>query len=95
MEDHLLIDISNGGFLYQIFYVLAFLTAYLVLIYEGYRRKFPLLAWVLLLASVQLAAVVGTKIFSYSLQEWQYMFQNNIFIPNREKSLLGCVLLAG
>jgi phosphatidylglycerol:prolipoprotein diacylglycerol transferase len=95
MENHLLIDISNGGFLYQIFYVLAFLTAYLVLIYEGYRRKFPLLAWVLLLASVQLAAVVGTKIFSYSLQEWQYMFQNNIFIPNREKSLLGCVLLAG
>jgi phosphatidylglycerol:prolipoprotein diacylglycerol transferase len=66
-----------------------------VLIYEGYRRKFPLLAWVLLLASVQLAAVVGTKIFSYSWQEWQYMFQNNIFIQNKEKSLLGCVLLAG
>lgn len=95
MENHLLIDISKLGFFYQIFYVLAFLTAYLVLVYEGYRRKFPLLSWVLLLASVQVAAIVGTKIFSYSWQEWQYMFQNHIFIPNKEKSLLGCVLLAG
>jgi prolipoprotein diacylglyceryltransferase len=94
MENHLVIDISNGGFLYQIFYILAFLVAYLILIYEGYRRKFPLLAWVILLASAQLAAVIGTKIFSYTWNDWQLMFQNHIFIPNKEKSLLGCVLLA-
>jgi hypothetical protein len=55
MEKHLLMDISNGGLLYQVFYVLAFLVIYLILIYEGYRRKFSLITWVLLLASIRIA----------------------------------------
>lgn len=87
-------DITNGGLLYQIFYLLAFLTVYLILIYEGYKRKFPLLVWVLLLASIRLAGVIGTKIFSYSLEEWQFMFQNHTFLPNHEKTMFGCALLA-
>ncbi|MDP4223594.1 MAG: prolipoprotein diacylglyceryl transferase [Bacteroidota bacterium] len=94
MEKHFLMDISNGGVLYQAFYLLAFLSAYTILIYEGYKRKFPLLSWVLLLTSVQLAAIIGTKVFSYSWNDWQYMFRNHTLLLNREKSLLGCVLLA-
>jgi hypothetical protein len=69
MEKHILMDITNGGLLYQIFYLLAFLIVYLILIYEGYKRKFPLLVWVLLLASIRLAEIIGTKIFSYSWEE--------------------------
>jgi phosphatidylglycerol:prolipoprotein diacylglycerol transferase len=93
MDKHILMDISNGSLLYQIFYLLAFLTVYLILIYEGYKRKFPILVWVLLLASIRLAEVIGTKIFSYSWEEWQFMFQNHIFLPNQEKTIYGCALL--
>jgi prolipoprotein diacylglyceryltransferase len=94
MERHIRMDISNGGLIYKIFYLLAFLTVYLILIYEGYKRKFPLLTWVLLLASIRLAEVIGTKIFSYSWEEWQFMFQNHTFLPNQEKTLFGCALIA-
>ena len=93
MDEHILMDISNGSLLYQIFYLLAFLTVYLILIYEGYKRKFPILAWVLLLTSIRLAEIIGTKIFSYSWEEWQFMFQNHIFLPNQEKTIYGCALL--
>jgi prolipoprotein diacylglyceryltransferase len=95
MEKHVLMNISSGGVIYDVFYVLSFLIAYAILIYEGFKRKLPLLGWVLLLTSVQFASIIGTKIFSYSKNEWLFMFQNHIFLPNNEKSLLGCVLFAG
>jgi prolipoprotein diacylglyceryltransferase len=93
MEKHLLMNISNGGLLFQLFYVLAFLTAYAILIYEGYRRKFPLIAWILVLACIQLFFVVGTKIFSFSSEEWRFMFQNHTLLPNAQKTLFGGILL--
>lgn len=94
MEKHLLLDISNGGLLYQVFYVLAFLVIYVILVYEGYRRKFPLITWVLLLASIRIAEIVGSKIFSYAWSDWQFMVQNHAFIQNPEKTMFGGALLA-
>ena len=87
-------DISNGRLIYEVFYILSFLIIYAILIFEGYKRKFPLLGWVLLLMSIQIASIIGTKLFSYSWNEWQFMFRNHLFLPNMEKSLLGSVLLA-
>lgn len=93
MEKHILMDISNGGLLYQIFYLLAFLIAYSILIHEGYRRKFPIAAWILMLASIRLAVLTGTKIFSFTPGEWQYMMDNHLLLPNHEKTMFGGFLL--
>ena len=93
MENHLLIGIDNGGLLYQLFYLAAFLVAYAILIYEGWKRRFPLLSWVLILAAIRMAVVIGTKVFSYSPDEWQYMFENHIFLPNAQKTMFGGFLL--
>ncbi len=86
-------DISKGGLLYQFFYVLAFIVAYVILFYEGYKRKFPLLTWVLILAGIRLAMVIGTKIFAYSMDEWHFMFENLTFLPNHQKTMFGGFLL--
>lgn len=93
MEKQIIMDISSGGLLYQIFYLLAFLVAYIILICEGYRRKFPLLAWVLILAGMRLAVVIGTKIFTYSAEEWRFMFENHALLPNNQKTMFGGLLL--
>ncbi|MCX6333389.1 MAG: prolipoprotein diacylglyceryl transferase [Bacteroidia bacterium] len=93
MEKYVLMDISNSGLLYQIFYLAAFLAAYIIIIYEGYRRKFPLLNWILILAGIRLAVIIGTKIFAYSAEEWRYMFENHIFLPNHQKTMFGGFLL--
>ena len=94
MEKHLLLDISNGGLLYQVFYVLAFLVIYLILIYEGYRRKFPLIIWILLLASIRIAEIAGSKLFSFNWTDWQFMIQNHTLIQNPEKTMFGGALVA-
>jgi phosphatidylglycerol:prolipoprotein diacylglycerol transferase len=93
MENHLAIDISNGSFLYQLFYVLSFLVAYAIIIYEGYRRNFPLLKWILLIALIRLLVVTGTKVFAFSPEDWRFMFQTGSFLPNPQKSMFGGILL--
>ncbi len=92
MEEHLLMA-SNGAFLYQSFYFLAFLAAYAILIYEGYKRKFLLITWILILVCIRLFVVVGTKIFSFSPEEWSFMFKNHVLLSNSEKTMFGGVLL--
>lgn len=92
METHFVVDISHGGLLYQLFYVLAFIVAYAILIREGYRRKFPLIVWILILASIRLFLVVGTKIFSFSPDDWRFMFENHTLLPNPQKTMFGGVL---
>lgn len=89
MESYLSLDITNGGLLYQIFYTAAFLIAYAILVYEGYRRKFPIVAWILILASIRLAVVIGTRLFAWSPEEWQYMLQNHILLPTVRKTMFG------
>lgn len=93
MGNHLLVGIDNGGLAYQLFYLAAFLVAYAILIYEGWKRRFPLLSWVLILAAIRLAVVIGTKVFAYSPDEWQYMFENHVFLPNAQKTMFGGFLL--
>jgi phosphatidylglycerol:prolipoprotein diacylglycerol transferase len=93
MENHLMIDASNGGFLYNLFYVLAFLSAYAIIIYEGYRRNFPVAKWILILACIRLFVVIGTKAFSISPEDWSLMIQTRTLFPNPEKTMFGGVIL--
>ncbi len=93
MENHLTVDISNGSFLYQLFYILGFLVAYIIILYEGYRRNFPIVKWVLILACIRLLVVTGTKVFSFSTDEWKLMFQTGVLLPNPQKTMFGGIIL--
>lgn len=89
MGSNLSLDISNGGLLYQVFYTAAFLVAYAILVYEGYRRKFPLVAWILILASIRLAVVTGTRLFAWTPDEWQFITDNHVLLPSARKTMFG------
>jgi len=89
MGSDLSLDISNGGLLYQVFYTAAFLVAYAILVYEGYRRKFPLVAWILILASIRLAVVTGTRLFAWTPEEWQFITDNHVLLPSARKTMFG------
>ena len=86
-------NIPNPDFLFQLFYVLAFLVAFAILVYEGHRRKFPRFEWIIVLVTIQLFFIIGTKIFSISAEEWRFIFQSHTLLPNTHKSLLGGIVL--
>ena len=62
-------EVPVNGLYYQIFYLLAFLAAFVILLGEGYRRNFPMLTWILIIACIRLFMVIGTKAFSYTLEK--------------------------
>lgn len=93
MDYHLMQGSASGSLYFRIFYLLAFLIAYGFLLYEGYKRKFPLLTWSLIITCVWLFLIAGTKLFAYSKEEWQFMLENHTLILTTKKTLLGGLLL--
>jgi prolipoprotein diacylglyceryltransferase len=93
MDNHFAFEVPGGGLYYQVFYLLAFLTAYIILLVEGYRRKFPMLTWILVIACIRLFMVIGTKAFTYTLDDWRTMFDNHMLVLNSEKTIFGGLIL--
>ena len=89
----MLINPTNGNLYFTTFYSLAFLLSFLVLLWEGNRRKIPLVPWVLLLIFAIVSFIAGTKIFAYTGKEWLQMFNHGSLIPTSEKILLGGMIL--
>ena len=53
------------------FYIIAFLTCFVVLIVEGRMRNFPVLPWLLVIATGFIFFVLGCRIFAYSIEDWK------------------------
>ena len=60
----------HGHDYYTPFYLLATLTNVLLLLWEGWRRGFPLRPWLTLVAASSLALILGTKLITYPVDEW-------------------------
>jgi len=91
MEHHLVIS-ANGPW-YSLFYNMAFLAALSILLYEGHKRKFPLLKWIMLLAISRISFILGSKLATFSPDEWNYLFSNLSLPPTENKSLFGGLIL--
>jgi prolipoprotein diacylglyceryltransferase len=89
----LTLTVPEGNY-YPFFYNLAFFAALAVLIFEGHRRRFPLLKWVILLAISRLMFIVGSKVVTFSLSDWQLVFQTFTWPHTTEKSLFGGLLFS-
>jgi phosphatidylglycerol:prolipoprotein diacylglycerol transferase len=80
---------------FSLCYSLAFITALLFLLYEGARRKFPLLPWILIISFSQILFIIGTKLFSLSHDEWESTIKNLALVPSTKKELFGGLLFLG
>jgi len=88
-----LINTSNGGFYFNLFYILAFLIATGWLIGEGYKRNFHLFTWIIVLAFTRIFFVIGTKVISYSPADWNWVWHNLELVPTSSKVVLGGLFL--
>ncbi|MGV3587489.1 MAG: prolipoprotein diacylglyceryl transferase family protein, partial [Adhaeribacter sp.] len=93
MNTLLFIVNANGGFYYDLFYLLAFMVGYILLIWIGVKRQYNLASWLLVLAATRLLFILGTKLFSFSGQEWQVLLNQHYLPATTGKTLLGGLLL--
>ena len=47
---------------YSIFYLISSVLTFLVLLYMGWRKGYPLLSWILILVTGSLFFIIGTKL---------------------------------
>jgi prolipoprotein diacylglyceryltransferase len=89
----MLINPSSNSIYFTIFYTLAFFFAFIMLLWEGTKRKIPTIPWVLLLILYAVFFIVGTKIFTYTRDEWLSMVKHATLIPTSGKILFGGIVL--
>lgn len=82
------IPYSHGQDYYTPFYLLATLTNVLLLLWEGWRRGFPLRTWLTLVAASSLALILGTKLITHSVGEWGLLLLGNA-PTDTARSILG------
>jgi len=93
MDNHFIV--ASSGPLYDLFYNLAFFITLIILVVEGVKRQFPLLKWILLLLATRFLFIAGTKIFTFSPAEWEFLFTNYQLPETKNKSLIGGLLFGG
>lgn len=93
MEDYLIVA-SNGPW-YNFFYNLAFLITLCILLFEGYRRKFPMLKWIFLIILTRLLFITGTKIVTFSAHDFSMLFSRFQLPETSGKSLMGGLFFGG
>ena len=84
---------GHGPDYYTPFYLLATLTNVLLLLWEGWRRGFPLRPWLALVAASSLALILGTKLITHPVGEWSAVLFSNT-PTDSARSILGGGLAA-
>ena len=84
---------AAGHDYYTPFYLLATLTNVLLLLWEGWRRGFPMRPWLTLVAASSLALVLGTKLITHPVGEWSSLLFSNA-PTDTARSILGGGLAA-
>ena len=93
METLFNIYTENGQFYYTLFYKLSFLLGFLLFVYIGFRRKYSMPTWLLIGTVGSVFFIIGTKIGTYSWENWSTFFTEGYFEETHSKSLVGGLLL--
>lgn len=89
---NLLINSEYGGYYYDLFYRLSFLICLLLFLFEGWRRRYPLSALLLMGATTIFFAILGSKASAISLEEWWAFLSQGTPLPLGGKSAVGALL---
>jgi len=80
---------DNGGHYFTLFYLIAFIVCILIVLYEGFRRKYPMHQWLLIMASGIIFFVIGYKLLALSAGEWNLLITEQVLPATGKKTILG------
>ena len=84
---------ENGGLWFSVFYLLSFLFCAAFLYFQGYKRKYPMPQWTLLIAAGMFVFIIGTKLFTYTAAQWNMVFHSLRFPEANGKTILGGLIM--
>ena len=94
MKPFLLINPEHPGSYYAFFYLIAFLTGFVLLLIQGRKRNFPVIPWMLVIATAFLFFMIGCQLITFSLLEWEHVMRFDPIPYSTGRSVLGGILLS-
>lgn len=85
----MVISTGNPGLIYSLFYMLAFATAGILLVYTGARKKYPIGTWLVIILFIILSVILGDKLLTTTPGEWRQFFNDFRLPDSGRKSVLG------
>ncbi|MBD0822707.1 prolipoprotein diacylglyceryl transferase [Aestuariibaculum marinum] len=70
------ITIENPRFYFKLFYLLAFVFIYAMVLYKSVKRKYHLRSVLLMLTTISLFTVLGSRLFTISIDHWLSVIQS-------------------
>ncbi len=67
------------GITYDLFQYLSWGAMLVILLYEGWRRKYPLAAWSLSLALLLTVVILGTRLATFDAAAWEAWWRSGVF----------------
>lgn len=87
------VNLSESGFLYSLFYQLSFTIGIGIFVFEGLKRKYPASTWLLLSASICFFLIVGSKISSFGFLSIKHLLSHGENVGPTGKSAFGAALI--
>ena len=90
----LTINEMGGVNWYAFFYMLSSLLSFILLLFIGWKKGYPMLSWTIILATGALFFIIGSKVATFRSGDWAVLFREGVFPRTAGKSALGGLLFA-
>jgi len=87
-------DIPHSTSLYALFFALAHVVTWCIVFWYGYKHRYPLIPWLLIITTGFICFTIGTHVFAIDFKEIKELVINGKFLQGSAKSLIGGLLLA-
>ncbi len=89
-----IIPIPGEMSLFSVFYQIAFVIPFFILLGIGIRRKYDMASWLAILLASAFFFLIGSRIFTYSSSDWALLFQDGSWPASYDKFALGGIIIA-
>ncbi|MBD0835467.1 prolipoprotein diacylglyceryl transferase [Aestuariibaculum suncheonense] len=83
------LSIEHPRFYFKLFYLLAFLFIYIMVIYKSLKRGYHLRSVLLMLTTISLFTVLGSRLFTIPVEDWLTVIQSEATVFNNRSSVGG------
>ena len=87
-------NFENPSLLYKLFFLLAHISSWAILIYYGHKHKYPKFQWLLIIATGYIFFTIGSHVLAINAENLKLLLNGGGWPVSLGKSLIGGLLLA-
>ncbi len=88
------LDIKNPALIYNLFFALAHISSWIILIWYGIRYKYPIIHWLLIIVTGYISFTIGSHLLAFDADSLKVLIKDGVWPISQGTSLVSGLLLA-